>query len=102
MTAEMLDFDFDFDECIAMPALVTDDESSWSTSDSEKDDSSIFGQAQGVGNTPPTKQATTHEIHPNVVEDENIHKFVDANLPQLQVEEEDSDLHAVDDCAELL
>eukprot|EP00957_Ditylum_brightwellii_P086497 6581562-Ditylum_brightwellii.AAC.1 len=76
-----------------MPALVSDDESSWSTSDSEKDDSSIIGQAQCVGNAPPTKQATAHEIHPNVVEDENIHNFVDANLPQVQVEEEDIDLH---------
>eukprot|EP00957_Ditylum_brightwellii_P042618 3227220-Ditylum_brightwellii.AAC.1 len=72
-----------------MPALVSDDESSQSTSDSEKDDSSIIGQAQGVRNAPPAKQATTHEIHPNVVEDENIHDFVDANLPQVQVEEED-------------
>eukprot|EP00957_Ditylum_brightwellii_P043029 3259686-Ditylum_brightwellii.AAC.1 len=100
MTAEMLDFDFD--ECLAMPALVSDDESSRSTSDSEKDDSSTIGQAQGVEHAPPTKQATAHEIHLNVVEDENLHNYVDANLPQVQVEEEDSDLHAVDDCAELL
>eukprot|EP00957_Ditylum_brightwellii_P005325 406440-Ditylum_brightwellii.AAC.1 len=77
-----------------MPALVSDDESSQSTSDGEKDDCSIIGQPQGVGNEPPNKQATTHEIHPNVVEDENIHDYVDANLPQVQVEEDDSDLHA--------